>query len=155
MKRAGYIIKTGIFILSILIFSCTATTVKETDTSGSLKKGEKYNFKFICYDRDITDPGNDRRSYYRIFIDKSESGRTTTGLESQEKIYEERLTGSRHLIVFEKWVLDEKEGRYIKLNNIDQPKPNHKYFTIPENGILIMVVQTDKNGKAEFSEDYE
>jgi hypothetical protein len=52
---------------------------------------EQYNVRFIAYDDGIADPENDRRAYYRVFIDKTHEARTTTGLESQEKTFEAYL----------------------------------------------------------------
>ena len=42
------------------------------------------NFKFIGFETDIDNPNKDRRSYYKIYIDKVDEGRTTIGLESQK-----------------------------------------------------------------------
>ncbi|HPK45420.1 MAG TPA: hypothetical protein PLV62_10610, partial [Spirochaetota bacterium] len=86
------------------------------------------NFRFIAYDTGITNPDEDKRCYYKIFIDKIDAGRTTIGLESQKKYFEAKLSSNMHLIVVEKWVLDEREGEYKKVNNILQPKPNFFYF---------------------------
>jgi len=135
----------ALFFLLSLLFACSTTEKKEkADTY--LKPGQ-YNFKFVGYDADIDNPENDRRSYYKVFIDKAEEGRTTTGLESQEKSFEAMLMPNRHLVTVEKWVLDKKEGRYVKLNNIEQPKPNYVYFTLPE-------MKSTKDGAAEFTVDF-
>ena len=115
---------------------------------------DTYNVKFIVYDEEITNPDNDRRSYYRIFIDKIEEGRTTTGLESQEKVFETYLEPNRHLIMVEKWVLDKRDGKYIKLNNIDQPKPNFTYFTVPDDRIVVITMITQNDTSTSFSVEY-
>ena len=124
-------------------------------TTITYKKPDAYNFRFIGLDTEIDDPSNDRRSYYKIFIDKAEEGRTTTGLESQEKSCDAMLQPNRHLVTVEKWVLDQKSGRYIKLNNIEQPKPNFVYFDLPEDRIVVIEMKTLRDGTTEFVIDYE
>lgn len=111
---------------------------------------EGFNLRFVGFDADITDPAQDRRCYYKLFIDKAEEGRTTTGLESQRKVYEAQLSADRHLLMVEKWVLDEKEGKYVKLNNIDQPKPNFVYFDITEKKGVIIIMKAAADGAATF-----
>ncbi|MBN1496761.1 MAG: hypothetical protein JXA07_08335 [Spirochaetes bacterium] len=119
------------------------------------KLPERYNFRFIGFDAEIDNPENDRRSYYKVYIDKAEEGRTTTGLESQEKYYEASLLPNRHLVTVEKWVLDPKTSSYIKLNNIEQPKPNYFYFDLPENRIVTIEMKTMKDGQTEYLVDFE
>jgi hypothetical protein len=99
-----------------------------TSAPQTYKKPQGYNVRFIAVDVGIDNPAMDRRSYYRILIDKVEAGSTTNALESQEKVFETTLEPGRHLITIEKFVLDEKKGRFVKLNNIDQPKPDYCYF---------------------------
>lgn len=123
---------------------------------GRYRQPDAYNFKFVGYDADITNPENDRRSYYRIFIDKIEVGRTTIGLESQDKYFEAKIQPNRHLLVVEKWVLDEKSGKYLKLNNIHQPRPNYVYFGLPEKRIVVVTLKNDASrNMASFEIDYE
>ncbi len=145
-------------ILSAVLFlhfavGCSSTGVK--DNGNSYRMPEKYNFRFIGRDVEIENPDNDRRSYYKVFIDKAEEGRTTTGLESQVKTYESTLSQNRHLVTVEKWVLDQKTSRYVKLNNIEQPKPNFIYFDVPEKKIVIINMKTLKDGTAEMEIDFE
>lgn len=151
MKRI--LIFFGLIIL--LFFTNCKTIQKEDNVIEKFKVSDKYNLKFVGFDSDILNPNQDRRCYYKIFIDKVEDGRTTTGLESQKKVYETKLSQNRHLMVVEKWVLDEKAGRYVKLNNIDQPKPNFVYFTIPEKRIVVIEMETDSNGESKFEIDFE
>jgi len=135
-----------IIFLSILQFGC------KTIDQGSIKKynGEN-NFSISIYDSDIDNPEIDRRCYYIIFIDKIESGRTTIGLESQEKFFETLLTPNRHLIKVEKWLLNENLGRYYKLNNIDQPKPDFIYITIDNDKIVKLKLKSSKTGISSYS----
>jgi hypothetical protein len=148
--------KAVMLILSAVVslsLGCSTTGTK--DIGDSYRLPEKYNFRFIVRDTEIDNPDNDRRSYYKVFIDKAEEGRTTTGLESQVKTYEASLSPNRHLITIEKWVLDQKMSRYVKLNNIEQPKPNFMYFEVPEKKIVIVEMKTLKDGTAEIKVDFE
>ena len=113
-------------------------------------KGEK-NFYIHIYDSDIANSEDDRRCYYTIYINKIESGRTTTGLESQEKTFETVLSPDKHLVKVEKWVLNENLGRYIKVNNIDQPKPDFIYVDIKRNDTIRVKLKSSKAGVAEYT----
>jgi hypothetical protein len=117
----------------------------------SRNSNRQHNLFFSGHDAGIINPDMDRRSYYRIFLDKVEAGRTTTGLESQKKTYRGTLDSNRHLLRVEKWVLDKRKGRYIKLNNISQPKPDYIYFNVPENGIVEIKMKTTKGNRANFT----
>jgi Tol biopolymer transport system component len=132
-------------LLTGLIISGCITVSKDNSRQG------KNNFFITIFDTDIDSPDQDRHCYYVIYIDKVESGRTNTGLESQEKYFEEYLIPNRHLIKIEKWVLNENLGRYIKLNNIDQPKPDYIYVNIEKNKIVRVTVKSSKSGIASFS----
>lgn len=147
MKRALPV--AALCCAALLIAGCT-TTGGTGDTGIRYKKPDSYNVRFIGLDAEIDDPASDRRAYYKIFIDKEEEGRTTTGLESQEKTCETTLQPNRHLITVEKWVLDQKSGRYIKLNNIEQPKPNFIYFDLPADRIVIIEMKSLRDGKTDF-----
>lgn len=140
-------------IISMFVSCATRPLLPE---EGRYRQPENYNFKFIGYDANINNPENDRRSYYRIFIDKIEVGRTTIGLESQDKYFEAKIQANRHLLVVEKWVLDEKSEKYVKLNNIHQPRPNFIYFGLPEKRIVVVTLKNDAlKGRASFEIDYE
>lgn len=135
-------------LLILIIFteiSCGRKDIIKNDNA------KRYNLIMTLYDSDIDNPDNDRRSYYEIFIDKSESGRTTIGLESQKKIFEAKLTPDRHLIKVEKWVLDETLGRYIKLNNLYQPKPDFIYVSIEEDKISRVNVESSRYGTSLYT----
>jgi len=151
MRNIKVILSSG--ILLIMAAGCATNGVK--DNGNQYRLPEKFNFRFIARDVEIENPDNDRRSYYKVFIDKAEEGRTTTGLESQSKSYEATLSTNRHLITVEKWVLDQKSSRYIKLNNIEQPKPNFIYFDVPEKKIVVIEMKTMKDGTAEVKIDFE
>lgn len=130
----------------MMIISC-GTTEKEIIRKNT---GEN-NFYISILDSDIDNPENDRRCYYTIYIDKVESGRTNTGLESQEKDFETLLAPNRHLIKVEKWILNEGLGRYVKMNNIDQPKPDFIYINIEKDKIVKLKLKSSKSGIATYS----
>jgi len=134
-------------LLIISLFILNACTKNGKLISGN--RG-KYNLVVTLYDKDIDDPANDRRSYYEVSVDKSEFGRTTIGLESQKKVFEARLTPDRHLVKVEKWILDESLGRYIKLNNLYQPKPNFIYVNIEEGKTSRVTVESTKYGTSVY-----
>lgn len=141
MKFHGYYLY--LFILfTLLLVSC----VQDDKNIRTIKKNietRSYNFKFIGSDINIDNPERDRRSYYKIYIDKLEAGRTTIGLESQRKTFECKIQSNRHLLMVQKWVLDERKGKYYKLNNIDQPKPNYIYFNQSEDKIVVITLEND------------
>jgi hypothetical protein len=153
------------YILFMILISCTSSEqIKKADypekseaseigeSVESSIKAKDYNFKFIGFDINIDDPAWDRRSYYKIYIDKVETGRTTIGLESQKKVFESKISSNnRHLLIVEKWALDEKKGQYVKLNNIEQPKPDFVYFDLPADKVAIITLKNDPfKNKSEF-----
>ena len=166
------LLSTALFLSLMILISCsTGDQVKKgEDTTGDtpvvitpvdneppvIAQPREYNFRFVGYDVNIDDPSWDRRSYYKIFIDKVDAGRTTIGLESQKKTFESRLPSNRHLLVVEKWVLDEKKGQYVKLNNIEQPKPGYLYFELPDDKTAVITLENDPlNNKSNFNLDFE
>jgi hypothetical protein len=167
MRKALFVIITAILFL----LSCSSREVKKNETpventpvvnvpadTGSQVnvQPKEYNFKFVGFDINIDDPSWDRRSYYKIFIDKVDAGRTTIGLESQKKTYESKIPSNRHLLIVEKWVLDEKKGQYVKLNNIEQPKPGYIYFDLPDDKAVVINLKNDPlNSKSEFQVEFE
>jgi hypothetical protein len=141
-------------IIPYLITVITCFFIIGCGTAGKeLIKKEKseYNFYISIYDSDINNPENDRRCYYMIYINKLESGRTATGLESQKKQFETVLPVNRHLVKVEKWVLNESQGRYVKMNNIDQPKPDFIYINIEEDKVVKVDLKSSKSGTAFYS----
>ncbi len=144
--------------LTIIFFSyCSDKKLVKVDVDkGFLSEEKDYNFRFIGYDINIDDPERDRRAYYKIKIDKLDVGRTTIGLESQKKIFEATITHNRHLLIIQKWVLNEKKGKYLKLNNIEQPKPDYIYFDLPEDKIAVITLKSDPlSNRSAFSVEVE
>lgn len=143
-----------VFFLVLLIASgCKTVPTYEPPIEPIISPTEvNINFRFIAYDTGITNPDEDKRCYYKIFIDKIDAGRTTIGLESQKKYFEAKLSSNMHLIVVEKWVLDEREGEYKKVNNILQPKPNFFYFETKASSLTELIMINDKMvNKAQFA----
>lgn len=140
MIRKQHIVVSLIILLSLAMLYCVTDTALRDETR---KLSREYNFKFIGYDENIENPESDRRAFYKIYIDKLETGRTTIGLESQMKTFSSTISNNRHLLVVEKWVLDEKKMKYVKLNNIDQPKPNFLYFNLPYDSVAVITLKND------------
>ncbi len=140
---------------NFLLLMITAALISGASCGGKaiLNGNEKkeYNLVITMYDSDIENPDNDRRSYYEISIDKTDSGRSTIGLESQKKVFETRLVPDRHLIRIEKWILDESQGRYIKLNNLYQPKPDFIYVNIEQGKTTRVNVESSKYGTSRYT----
>lgn len=155
MKYSDTVIRIVLAVaVAFPVLSCRTGPLMPEE--GRFRQPDTYNFKFIGYDINITNPDNDRRSYYRVYIDKIEIGRTTIGLESQDKYFEAKIQPNRHLLVIEKWVLDEKSEKYVKLNNIHQPRPNFVYFGLPEKRIVVITLKNDApQNRASFEIDYE
>ena len=149
----------NLFIAIILIFVGCGTVERKDEVINDRKDDgsitRENNFYIYIYDSDIVSTEDDRRCYYTIYINKVESGRTTTGLESQEKIFEAALTPDKHLVKVEKWVLNENLGRYIKVNNIDQPKPDFIYVDIKKNDIIKVRLKSSTTGVATYNIDVE
>lgn len=137
-------------LLIILIALISGTSCGGKNIINGNNKNE-FNLVITMYDTDIENPDNDRRSYYEVSVDKSDSGRSTIGLESQKKVFETRLTPDRHLIKIEKWILDESQGRYIKLNNLYQPKPDFIYINIEEGKTTRVNVESSKYGTSRYT----
>ncbi|MCX8124404.1 MAG: hypothetical protein N3F66_09590 [Spirochaetes bacterium] len=148
MKINRYFIVLMVLISTITI-SCKSVPQYQEPVEPVIAPVEvSINFRFIAYDTGITNPDDDKRCYYRVFIDKIDAGRTTIGLESQKKYFEAKLSPNTHLLVIEKWTLDEREGEYKKVNNILQPKPNYFYFETKTSEVTEVTMVNDKRTNA-------
>ncbi|MCU0848159.1 MAG: hypothetical protein MUD12_09755 [Spirochaetes bacterium] len=147
--------KKALLFLIIAAAGCSIPAANKKTSQQKFKAPSGFNFRLAVSDTGITNPADDRRTYYRVYIDKSEEGRTTTGLESQEKTFEASLQSNRHLVMIEKWVLDEKTSSYTKLNNVEQPRPNFYYFDAEPEKILILKIKVGKDRRAVYSVDFE
>jgi len=153
MKIVKQCIIVLLFVAFGFIISCKTVPKYEAPVEPVITPVEvNVNFRFIAYDTGIANPDDDKRCYYKVFIDKIDAGRTTIGLESQKKYFEAKLSPNTHLIVIEKWVLDEREGEYKKVNNILQPKPNYYYFETRSNAVTeVTMVNNKKTNVAQYS----
>ncbi|MCL2025388.1 MAG: hypothetical protein FWG92_01105 [Leptospirales bacterium] len=140
------LLKVFYFCAATLIMACTGTQTIDTIEP----VGRHSSVIFCGYDSGITDPKFDRQSFYKIYINKAEAGRTTIGLESQRKTFEKEISVNSHLLSVEKWVLNEKLGEYEKLNNVWQPKPSYCYFEVKKNNSTFINMEV-KNGEAVFT----
>lgn len=136
----------------LILASCSgrAGSGHESIPGGANRDRGECELVIIAADARITDPSRDRRCYYRVFVDKVEAGRTDIGLESQEKVFRGRIDRNRHLVSVEKWVLDERKGRYEKLKNIEQPRPPHYYFTASGSRVVIRLAVDHETRRALF-----
>lgn len=149
-------IKKGLFftLLLYVLSGCShAPDTISTETEKDIRDINT-NLRVVVYNDEITDPKDDYRSFYKVFINKIEEGRTTIGLESQKKVFEIYLSPNRHLVHIEKWILDEKNNRYVKVNNVDQPKPDFAYVDVQEHKILELNFSINLSNSASISIDY-
>jgi len=153
MRTVKQCIIVLLFVAFGFIISCKTVPKYEAPVEPVITPVEvNVNFRFIAYDTGIANPDDDKRCYYKVFIDKIDAGRTTIGLESQKKYFEAKLSPNTHLIVIEKWVLEEREGEYKKVNNILQPKPNYYYFETRSNAVTeVTMVNDKKTNVAQYS----
>ena len=148
---------TAVFAMSCVILQCRSVPEQQTviPPNKKISRTDSINFRFEAADLSINNPDQDKRVFFKIFIDKIEMGRTGTGLESQKKSVDLGISSNSHLLVIEKWILDERASRYVKVNNIDQPKPNFLYFDLPEDKKIIVRYNGIREGKAEYRVEYE
>jgi hypothetical protein len=146
------------FICGTMVFAVACGTmeeIKEADKKERFKRPVTYNFRLITLGTEINSVNENRRSYYRVFIDKKEEGRTTTGFESQDRVFDAKLQPGRHFLEIEKWVLDVRTNGYVKLNNIDQPKPNFFYFESNDDRIVLVKLIDNRYERAFFTIEFE
>jgi hypothetical protein len=98
----------------------------------------------------------DRIVYYRVFIDDEDAGRSTIGEDGAPKSFQSLIEPARHTLNVEKYVLDTIKDKYIRVKNIDQPKPDSFTFELPEDRILVIHL-TDNGGEmqAEYRTEFE
>ena len=80
--------------------------------------------------------------YYEIIINGIEDSRTETGRSDLSKLfYKKLIPGEYHIIKADRWELDKRRGRYVRLNNIYQPEQLRIF--IPENRIIRLRIEFD------------
>ncbi|MFW6365522.1 MAG: hypothetical protein ACOC2H_03485 [Spirochaetota bacterium] len=132
-----------ILCLALLASCATVQREEQAQTGEATVLGGDVSLTITVRDTAIGRPEDDRRCYYRVFIDKVEAGRTDIALESQRKSFTATVERNTHLIRIEKYVLDPEKERYVKLNNIQQPKPD--YFYIESAGKTRQTVTIEHN----------
>jgi hypothetical protein len=144
------------FLYAALVLSHGCSMGQLVPGGKSYKEPAGYNVKLKAYTVNISNPEIDRRCYYKVFIDKIEAGRSSTGLESQVVTFTAKLSVNRHLVKVEKWVLKHRSESYERLNSADQPKPDFLYFDVPENRIVVITLVSDAvSGRSMFGLDFE
>lgn len=89
-------------------------------------KGENFNVLLEFYDlRDDVIPAGEEKKmvYYNVVVNGHDIGRTETGHGSLVKQMQARVNaGNYNIITAERWELDKSRGRYLRVNNINQPE---------------------------------
>ena len=120
------------------------------------KKAVDMNVKIAVIGKVPASTETGQQIYYRIFIDQTDAGRTTIAGSEEEKVFESKVIPGIHTIHVEKYILDEHKGRYVKVKNIDQPKPDAFDFTVEQDRIVILHLKDNgSDEQAEFTADYE
>lgn len=91
-------------------------------------------------------PQSERLTFFKIFLDKYEIGRTEPTIGSRLKIFKKEVKAGRHLIMAERWELFEKS--YKRVKNILQPMP--VYFTSEPGGIIRLKLNYQGGQKAQI-----
>jgi hypothetical protein len=119
----------------------------------SYKKPEEFDFQLIIKgEPSLTQT---EKIYYRVFIDKEEIGRTSIGIPGEEKSLDAMISPDSHILTIEKYQLDERKGKYVKLKNIEQPKPDFFTFSLPGDRIIIInIIDKGAESDAVFSSSF-
>jgi hypothetical protein len=120
---------------------------EEPDDESRYERPAGHNLQ-LCVISPEQSGSRERRCYYRIFSGSNELGRTSIGPESRLKCFEAMLRPGRHQLTLEKYVLNETEGRYLKVNNIEQPRPASVTVEIPNNRVIDIRVEHSNRGSA-------
>jgi hypothetical protein len=126
---------------------------EKSPTAVEYIKPEGYNFIIKCMNTSLE---NTKKSFIKIYINDEEVGRTETGYDHDAVSYQSLLEMNKTLeLRVEKYILDDQKGRYIKMRNIDQPKPDRYRFLIPEGRILIVNFSLNsETHESSFSENF-
>lgn len=116
------------------------------------KKPEEFNIRLIVSGT-MNSP---QKLYYRVSIDDEDAGRTTIGTDAEEKVFESTASPAKHVLLVEKFILDETKDRYVRVKNIDQPKPDSLEFELPADRILVIrLVDNGGDAPAEYRTEFE
>ena len=116
------------------------------------KKPEEFNIRLIV-SGSMNSP---QKIYYRVSIDDEDAGRTTIGTDAEEKVFESTASPAKHVLLVEKFILDQAKDRYVRVKNIDQPKPDSLEFDLPADRILVIrLVDNGGDAPAEYRTEFE
>jgi hypothetical protein len=155
-----------IYPLIINVSACTTENIKNIDLNENKenvvinKKPSLYNLKIIAYDKEINSSNkvdSTDQSFYRIFIDEKDCGRTDISFTNEIKTFTIMIdNGKKPVIRLEKYILDENKGKYIRVKNIFQPKAYSCESPILSDRITVITFVTDiVDGKTEIKMSYE
>jgi hypothetical protein len=119
------------------------------------RRPEGYNVRISIADSAIADARRNRRSFYRVLIDGEEAGRTTIAQESAPKTLDLLLAGDRHRIRLEKYVLDERNERYERVRDTQQPALQYTLIPDPERILLLKIDHQSGGRTVTIVEDFE
>jgi hypothetical protein len=106
---------------------------------------DEYSLAIQAVDETSTEPDDRQMIFYKIFIDGIETGRTDCGPAGLLREFRTRLDANKyHLIKLERWVLNTAKGRYDRVNNIHQPKPQQIF--LPMNRVVKLVIKFNGKG---------
>ncbi|HOJ50166.1 MAG TPA: hypothetical protein PKW55_05080 [Spirochaetota bacterium] len=113
-------------------------------------KDKKIKIRFI-FDAVVNNYQEDVESYAEIYIDKKNVGITEQKLLSQEKNFEFETSYEKHLLQVNIFIQDPLKKKWVRLKNIDQPKP---IYFIPnsayDNLYIKMTYYPGKNGNSRY-----
>ncbi len=107
----------------------------------------KYNLEISSCDepREYDRGGRLDVIFYKVFIDGAERGRTETGPGGLCRIFRDMAEpDAYHLVRLERWSLDDKKGKYVRENNLNQPDIFRLH--IPGNRIVRLDLTYDGRG---------
>lgn len=87
---------------------------------------------------------SDDMLFYKVYVDGAYSGRSTTGPAQQSRRCGLKIADNEyHIIRLERWELHAGQEKYLRANNIKQPRPL-KIF-MPSNRLLKLVVTRERD----------
>lgn len=106
-----------LLVISVLLFSSLSCAFFDV-------RGGSQNVTITAIDKGETDPDNDKKIYYKIYLNRKAYAKTTPGFFFQEKSTELTLKKGRYLFSATRFELQPAEGNelpeYKRANNILQ-----------------------------------
>ena len=110
-------------------------------------KGDNFNVLLeFCDQRNYVASSDEEEKlvYYNVTVNGHDIGRTETGYGSLVKQMEARVNaGNYNIISAERWELDKSRGRYLRVNNINQPEEIRIF--VPLNRVVKIQFNYDGN----------